>query len=1041
MDMLQQAFDLVNDAGNRLGNAALKAITNDLNAGVTNTISSSAQKMGITENMQNYSFSDRRSYNAFVQEMNAQGVPVVALGSKVGDSFVAAIPESNISAATSFRSTYGAGSISNYRPIQVEEYSRSSPINNLGGQAANGITKHIDGLYEIQQMTGFIKNNLRGLHTVFTKYQGGDINGDSHLLSGNNVNGAFKRVTVVEDVCYVDGLRCHDKQICAAALAQARQAEQEAYLAIAKGASHENYSEAMQMASTYKRDVIVNDASLLQTEKAWGQNSLDRVLSEVNMAQNLAQQSTDIDVNSCSQSDLAAVGVNATNGQVSLTFEQRQQVLDSINKFEASLYSLNEAEKNLAAQLAAGQMAAIQGQEALLNSMLQKLQGNSLSAQQQSYIANALKDQQDILANQQKLAAIQAQLSKTTTNANALLALQQQEAALKAQIAQQENNIRAAMQTAVDIDRANQIRLTNLRDTFGLGGLNVSLADNLKKDINCLSGVTGDFTRENLVDANVEFAEKCLANNINILKRNGEIDLDVLASLKGSDIGVSEETLAFFRRLNVNEFGAGGFKHFLGKSGQKIGYAMQIANMSGDRDLAELSGYVNKAQKTVKYSQDSLRAMNRMRKRLRTRAQIRRLNKAPKIKQSTAKLKTASSKAAANQKKLDLFKSKQTKDLTKLNRRPHHLFRRAEKAKQEALRALGQTKLGRLFGLGGKLMRNLNAVMIKAKKFAIKLAFSGFGLIIKGCVAVSAFLCVYMLISSLADAYNSLRLEHFNKYAPADFSETVAYQLYDILKSEEDSWLNHLGNYDGALKHYKEIRYGEYGEDYRTYIKNVKGLYNSEASAGSDGSIASMDGLYINPFFLPSGKPVMLTDYEKDRSSSVGKGAAEATEAIEYMTKVTTYDGINTMNIGTNDNKYTERDGTSYGGYIPNIETGHTSNIKDILSMTDIMYAMEMQTFFEDVGNEGAASDIFGTAPQQWDIAHDESDIGWFGWAWRKLFKVTDKSWKDFKATHNEYSATTFNTVKGYAENLFNQSHSEQWYLDVDFFEPDFIRT
>ena len=753
-------------------------------------------------------------------------------------------------------------------------------------------------------------------------------------------------------------------------------------------------------------------------------------------------------------------------GTVSLTFEERMNAQKVVNSFESSMFTMSSEQQNMVNNIMDGKgLNALNGlDQENLNAMLRRMQGNNLDAAQSAAISSLLNKQGNVAAEMAALNRINVSLG-ATTSASEIAALNAQRASLEASLRKYEADLRTAMMAADDINRRNTTTLNNLKENLGLTGAEQHVARNaeLLKDLERDYGIdlTGRNAEAELNRFKQETYRKFYEADVNILKLNGSIDRDRLYSLSEAElarIGLTARerdlfaSLQFGRLVDIQKLQQALQRLAIRLQGAK-NLAMTLVNQGigqGEQEFLKATRYSMQAVKTaralaaasLKYQMATLRTVRVVGSRF-IPGSIR--NSLPHIRMplrnSAGAVRT--SLAMARQ---SVNQAIHYNPVARTNRRVRAFFKGI---KDNAVGWAANSRVGRI-------LHNIGAAVSAPFKWAKKLgdfvkkaigAVAGF--LLGAASFLVAFVCVYMLIGSLADAINGARLAIYNALAPADYADTVAYQLYDNLKDDEDTWINHLGNTQLAFVNKADILYGEDYQKFEDYI-----AVHPELSFASDGTLC------VNPFFTKNGFETAMVWQEEDENSTkgdfieadAGSGTWNKDGNFEqvYLTKTDAFDGINSMNIGTNDSIYTETEGKTYGGYIANIETGHTSNIKDIIAMTDIMYQHEMDAFFDSCGEPGSGSEgILGASPAQLTYQNASTKMhGLFGWVWKGLFGGEDTTggmddasvWERLNAAHKEYEGSTvsYNTVTSYAENLFNMTHQEQWFLDVDFFDCDF---
>ena len=341
--------------------------------------------------------------------------------------------------------------------------------------------------------------------------------------------------------------------------------------------------------------------------------------------------------------------------------------------------------------------------------------------------------------------------------------------------------------------------------------------------------------------------------------------------------------------------------------------------------------------------------------------------KADSLKKDASGVKKANTnlkKAEKKAKKLE----KQTKRITKYHNSTIY------KAKNKIATSIGNTKLGRLVKgftnvideLKKKILSKLTPVASAFLIFYIKMATAGAFLVLIVCLILSLF---------------------------DDPTESVCYHLADNLKDKEQKWCEALK--DNGLQ-FGESNWGKNFYSFRRYQE----MYMPYAEM-------SDNYFYINPFYDESNP--FDVPYEACKKVNIAGYATNDDEAIK--------DDIYVMvNYVPN---FRIKDQKSYGG--------HTSNIKDIICMLDVM----MQ-FDEDTADEGLFDLSLSDNKFIYDCKKFANDV-------IKLFKIAKSivtfNEDEFIHWKNVSTGASYKHLEMYCDGLFEASHQNMNTMNVVFFD------
>lgn len=528
------------------------------------------------------------------------------------------------------------------------------------------------------------------------------------------------------------------------------------------------------------------------------------------------------------------------------------------------------------------------------------------------------------------------------------------------------------------------------------------------------------FTEANLIDINKAFLTKAtqLAHQTNSLdfafiKSNGKFDIEKLKKLNAEQLkmlGISSETRDILVR--VNEKGSWGLTSDRFKPATKTMGLMGRFAMSQDDELARDLGNM---QRGVKYGQKAYKTMRKgttavsknIERKLGMRDKDGNLIKKNKDKKN--KPKKEPTQKQLDKVGLDHEKhiQKQERLLKKVEKKQNSLVAKASKKAEALKKKIADSKLV-------KAMQKVSEAITRAVMSILKyVAIAVVGVWL--CMMI--FIIIYMTIQSFLD-FNPQQFVN-GVLAPQTVKDTIAYKLYEGLDDREDEWLDEIvqaknvlsldfdvngGN--GALNgmNYINIKYGTNYEMYHQYIpkNNVSVVsktynYNGTTRAGLFTTLFNKANLYT---------------------------ALNDTTAIAFMEKYTSaHTGYGTVDyrITTNSNKYTYNDD---GG----AENGHTSNIKDILCMVDVMYANDI-THFGDSEMTSILGDTYAQVEWNSFCQRVKDALKWIG----SIFSTEDENAEPLIYAN----CPNHKTIRLYAYTLFTSSHQMVFDMSTDFYDVD----
>lgn len=531
-------------------------------------------------------------------------------------------------------------------------------------------------------------------------------------------------------------------------------------------------------------------------------------------------------------------------------------------------------------------------------------------------------------------------------------------------------------------------------------------------------------TRMSILEIDKKFIEKASKAGYQLVKANGDVDLDYVKKLTSADlkaIGVSSETRDVFVELND-----GSWKVSSGMRGLAGAFARSVEKAS-DEEMRQVIEDARMARTTLKFTKEGVTSVANSVKAVRTE-----INK--------IKMRGASGADASKFTDIsfgdgtEMLKDRKRHGNVSERRNQKHIKkneRRAKKMDRYEKSFIGRTskkisraknKLIEKFDVFG-IRKKLNAVdMLKERIGKLLIGglkkYFGYGIVL--CALTTFFLVgSHVIISAVVTTINNMVEGAVNGVASAvdtvigtDYSKPVAYRLYQSLEKRNADWMRELSNTNVIYKNRKEILFGMNYMQLKGYCDSrSKWLYTED---GND--------IYINPFDKIDAD---ILENNKDK-----------------FTKVNAFDGKAEVSVLSNANILTINKEVSEekSGRIVIASNGHTDNTKDILSMLDVQYESALEE-----SDDESLKNILGqsSAMIAWK-AFWKNITGLFKWIGVNLKELVDaenedneegtkydfKSWVDV----NGYTFS-YNTLKNYVFNLWEMSHQQIITLDVEFYD------
>ena len=524
-------------------------------------------------------------------------------------------------------------------------------------------------------------------------------------------------------------------------------------------------------------------------------------------------------------------------------------------------------------------------------------------------------------------------------------------------------------------------------------------------------------TRADLLKITNNFLDKANAKGYNFITAFGKLDTKSLKKLSRADlkrIGVSKETLNVILELNDKDMGkkqsSGLFIKIIDKLLPEDEELQQVIN--DFRTIVQIPQHIKSVYTSIHQVSESIRAGYNKHKAKKegvseTKANVKKKDTKKKKKKKEPE-KNKAELRKQNLERTKKFKDKQEKKLEKITKSENGFISKFMNKFNNIKRKIADNPLSKLVA---KIKIKLIAIAVKVVSFAMLIGATLMGGIILIAVAVTIIQSFLNLPMKLIDEI----------LKPTTYKETVCYQLYECLYDSEKQWQDMVSNKDFPYKNKEQIKYGMQYSSYQDYLTffNKELIIDPNKNYDFDNPDLDDTDLYINPYYeLMAKDPTIDID-------------------ISYMTKVNNFDGKFNAEFGSNFGKYSQvKVGTTSSGssqYIP-AENGHTSNIKDIIAMCDVMY-----DFSTDDSSDGELTGILGQSPEQNDF-HTIVDKICSGikWIWGNIKAIfTDDEFQsigDLEAEWNKADSKSYKTMLNYAKMLFETSHQNEYELKVEYY-------
>ena len=597
-----------------------------------------------------------------------------------------------------------------------------------------------------------------------------------------------------------------------------------------------------------------------------------------------------------------------------------------------------------------------------------------------------------IFAHKENIQKKEDELEKRKDSANPptkeeIKALETEKEQLQKELHQvQEDKSNYHLHSAMLRNSENEIRLTEGEQH--LANANFESDMNLSAKLENLEALTVD----DMLTLQENFIKKAEAQGFQFVKVDGKFDIKALEKLTSSQMAQLEIDDSM-KNLLVQSSNPQLLKSNLEK--EAFGATKAIFQKFDDsEDWQEVFSTVDTFKRTYKYTTQASTAVYRF-----TQMRVNDIVKARHEKSATAnssesvaksvETQTAPTTGAVNHQRNERFLARQQLRKERMehfqNTRIGKFYKRTNELKEEAIKRVSQSKVGQF--------------AMKTKQFLIK-----WGLKLAGYAGIASFVTAFFLVTaiiimtsvqSLLDAMNPSNVIN-NMLAPKTYEDTVAYNLYNMMKADEENWLyKDVSDFELAYSDRKNRKYGKAYMDYEGYINTI-GQNGKMLRIGDDG-----ETLYINPF----------------------SGGSDSLVKYDDMTQVSAFDGNNIVALHSNSNIYTQTTSADETDFDSAGQNGHTSNIKDIIAMTDVMFGMAL-----DENDDMTASSILGESKEsiEWNRSFLAQALKWFG----SKFTGEEYHWK------TKEESLSYEMIEQYAGNLFDASHQENSSFSIEYYNP-----
>lgn len=519
-------------------------------------------------------------------------------------------------------------------------------------------------------------------------------------------------------------------------------------------------------------------------------------------------------------------------------------------------------------------------------------------------------------------------------------------------------------------------------------------AQNLKKDLN-LDFIAGGITRADVLKINEAFLKRAENKGYQFITATGKFDVAALGNLTAKqlkELGISNSTRNALMQLNnPKAWGA-----------LDIGVAAKLAQkgMSGATKLAgndeDMRAMISGGTKTYRYARkttdgvkNTVKAIQKHQDAMKAKfANVKKTNRLKNVDSVKPPKKKPTTKKAAkpNPKRNERFLAKQEKKLARLQRSENSVFGKAR---------------GKINGIKAKFMNSKVGMLVQKVQAGVSKAMLVIGKYVAiGILFVTTALTMFVVVMTIIESFT-------NFLAAKTYKDTVCYKLYESLEEQETSWKDTIVDYEGLWDDKANVTYGTKGMSYSDYLKRFDNLLEADTQ------------IAINPW------------HQKDAVASLSNNT-------KYLTYLDAYNGEKELRMTANANLYGKLSPSADEAvYYSSTESGHTSNIKDIISMTDVMYQFET-----DANSDKELGDVLGMSPAELNWENFKNRFtGFFKMLGNNISEFVKNLFGGKEDTEPNYitwadaSGTTFSykTLQNYTATLFSASHQQTWDYTVKY--------
>lgn len=519
-------------------------------------------------------------------------------------------------------------------------------------------------------------------------------------------------------------------------------------------------------------------------------------------------------------------------------------------------------------------------------------------------------------------------------------------------------------------------------------------AQNLKKDLN-LDFIAGGITRADVLKINEAFLKRAENKGYQFITATGKFDVAALGNLTAKqlkELGISNSTRNALMQLNYPKaWGA-----------LDIGVAAKLAQkgMSGATKLAgndeDMRAMISGGTKTYRYARkttdgvkNTVKAIQKHQDAMKAKfANVKKTNRLKNVDSVKPPKKKPTTKKAAkpNPKRNERFLAKQEKKLARLQRSENSVFGKAR---------------GKINGIKAKFMNSKVGMLVQKVQAGVSKAMLVIGKYVAiGILFVATALTMFVVVMTIIESFT-------NFLAAKTYKDTVCYKLYESLEEQETSWKDTIVDYEGLWDDKANVTYGTKGMSYSDYLKRFDNLLEADTQ------------IAINPW------------HQKDAVASLSNNT-------KYLTYLDAYNGEKELRMTANANLYGKLSPSADEAvYYSSTESGHTSNIKDIISMTDVMYQFET-----DANSDKELGDVLGMSPAELNWENFKNRFtGFFKMLGNNISEFVKNLFGGKEDTEPNYitwadaSGTTFSykTLQNYTATLFSASHQQTWDYTVKY--------